>query len=115
MCSVKDFDSTGLYHEQYATKWMSYLSSVNSRCDQLQSTSGLADPVTVCIYCSADTYPPVRLLMHKVDDTHGVKDIFDTMLKKWKPKTFRPTKVEGKISVIVRYFGHYIMMAAMNP
>jgi len=116
MCSLQDFDSTGLYHEQYAAKWISCLSSVNSRRDQLQSTSGsrLANPVTVCIHCFADTYPPasVRLLLQKVD-SYAVKDSFDTMLKKWKPKTFKPTKVEGKIPVIVRYFGHY--MAAMNP
>jgi len=112
MCSLKDFDSTGLYHEQYAAKWMNYLSTVNSRHDQLQSIPGLANPVIVCIHCFTDTYLPVRLLMPKVD-SHVVRDSLDTMLKKWKPKTFKPTKVEGKIPVIVRYFGHY--MAATNP
>jgi len=113
MCSMKDFDSTGQYHEKYAAKWMSYLQFVDSESNQLQSsTSGLANPVTVCIHCFTATYPPVRLLMQKVD-SHGVKDSLDTMLKEWKPKNFKPTKVEGMIPVIVCCFHCY--MAMMNP
>ena len=101
---MKDFDSTGQYHEKYAAKWMSYLRSVKSGSDQLQSsTSGLANPATVCVHCFTATYPPVRLLTQKVD-SHGVKDSLDTMLKEWKPKNFKPTKVEGIIPAIVRSF-----------
>src|SRR6266568_7757858 len=103
MYSVKDFDTTGQYHEQYTAKWMSYLRSVGSGCDQLQSSipSESANPVTVCIYCFTATYPPLRLLMQKVD-SHVVKDILDTMLEEWKPKYFKPTKVGGMVPVRVR-------------
>ena len=110
MYFMKDFDSTGQYHEKYAAQWMSYLRSVASGCDQLQSSipSGLANPITVCICCFTAIYPPLRLFMQKV----GVKDRLDTMLKEWKPKNFKTTKVEGMVPVRVRCFHHY--MAVMN-
>ena len=64
------------------------------------------------IHCFTAIYPPLRLLMQKMD-SHSVKDSLDTMLKKWKPKNFKPTKVEGIIPSRVCCSCCY--MAVMNP
>ena len=42
-----------------------------------------------------------RLLVQTVDD-HRVKVKLDTMLKKWKPREFKPKNLDGTISARVR-------------
>jgi len=65
-----------------------------------------------CMYSLFHCYLPLRLLMQKVDSRGSVKDSLDTMLKQWKPKHFKPTKVHG-MAVRVRCLHCY--MPVMNP
>src|SRR5258708_39913136 len=98
---LKDFDSTGKYHGQYAAKWMRFLHFPESYEHQ-RSISSASSKATVCNHCFIATLPFLRLLIQKAD-SHNLKNRLDTMLKQRNSKKFKPTDLDGMIPVRVRY------------
>src|SRR5258707_1295009 len=95
---LKDFDSTGEYHGQYAAKWMKFLQfTFPESYEHQRSISSASSKATVCNHCFIATLAFLRLLMQTA------KNRLDTMLKQRNSKKFKPTDLDGTIPVRVRY------------